>query len=895
MTLRINRNILFLAAVCIALQLFGQDNKYEVTNAFLDLKRKGEFVSGQSVMQIAAKYDEVVRLLDKKPVCNYFLFAEDRFHDIVRTDSLPERWLQRTSGERTLLNIQASPGEFLTWQVGVYAPYMELNNIDVSFSDFRKSSENIIDKSNARCFNTGGTDIYGNPFLKEVEVPKGGIQPLWMGIRIPDDAEGKYSGKVVLKPQNAPEQTVDVNIEVSGSVVSNDGTDEGWRKSRLSWLDSRIGLLEEPTSPYTAVEYRNRKISYLGGEIRLSSEGFPESIVTNYDESNRLDRKVRNEILAEGIRLILETEDGIENLKTGKLRVTKKTDASLIWEIELKNRKFSVLVKGEFGFDGFFHYNCVVKSLKDCHVKDIRLETAYTDYASTYCMGLGMRGGFRPQGDVDWKWNVDKHQDKIWMGNVNSGLNFTFMDEDYVRPLVNIYYNLGKLHLPSSWGNENKGGIRINEMEGMVKLQAYSGQREMKCGETLHYNFNMLITPVKPLDLNRQATNRFYHSNSDLSENYMKEAGISGATAINVHHKKDIYPFINYPYYDASIGDLKSFSDKVHSKGMGLRLYYTTRELTVKVPELWALRSLGNEILHDGPGNETRTLIHPNGPHQWLQENLRSHYIPAWFNAFNEGKYKGEMDLSVITTPDSRWNNYYLEGLDWMVRNIGLDGVYIDDSALDRQTLQRARRILDNDGHERLIDIHSWNHFNEYAGYANSMHIYLELFPYIDRTWIGEGFGADNTADFWLVEMSGIPFGLMSETLDARNLMRGMAYGMLPRLPWSGNPVPMWRLWDTFGMKDAEMIGYWDSRNPVECKSSSVKATLFCNEKDKQAMLVLTNWSKSEQSSEFVLNSEEMGWKGYSVRVPQIEGYQAGKDITTLKPESGAIYIIDYK
>ena len=890
-----NRHLLWIVAVWAVLPLFGQEKKDEVTNAFLDLQRKGEFVSGHSQMQIAAGTEAVVRLLSEKPDCGYFLFAEDRFHDIVRTDSLPERWLERRASDRTVLNVQAAPGEFLTWQLGVYAPYQKLDDIKLSFSDFRKKGGKRIEAKEARCFNAGGVDVAGHVFSKRVNVDKNSIQALWMGLQIPDDAEGIYSGMVTLKPENAPKQTLAVNIEVKGEAVDNGGTDDGWRKSRLLWLDSRIGIADKPTAPYVAVDYQRGVISYLGGKIRLASDGFPESIVTNYDESNSLDRRVRNEILAEGIRMVIETDGGIEKLKTGKLRVTEQNDAQLTWKTELSNRNFVIKVNGTFGFDGFFHYNCEVKSLKDCKVKDIRLETAYTDYASVYCMGLGQRGGFRPRNGIDWKWNTDKHQDKIWMGNVNAGLNFTFMDERYVRPLVNVYYNLGKLNLPVSWGNENKGGIRISELDGKTRLMAYSGERSMKSGETLHYNFNMLITPVKPLDLHKQATNRFYHSNSDLSENYVGEAWKAGATAINVHHKKDIYPFINYPYYDASIQDLKAFARKVHERGMGMRLYYTTRELTVKVPELWALRSLNNEILHDGPGNDTRTLIHQNGPHEWLKNNLKEHYIPAWFNAFNEGKYKGEMDLSVITTPDSRWNNYYLEGLDWMIRNIGLDGIYIDDSALDRQTLQRARRILDADGKERLIDIHSWNHFNQWAGYANSLHIYLELLPYIDRTWIGEGFGADNTADFWLVEMSGIPFGLMSETLDAKNLMRGMAYGMLPRLPWSGNPVPMWKLWDEFGMKDAKMVGYWDSRNPIKCKSKEVKATLFCNNSKKQVMLVLSNWSKAEQTAEFDVDMDSMGWKNYTVRVPDIEGYQTCGGKASLKAESGAIVIIDYQ
>lgn len=143
-------------------------------------------------------------------------------------------------------------------------------------------------------------------------------------------------------------------------------------------------------------------------------------------------------------------------------------------------------------------------------------------------------------------------------------------------------------------------------------------------------------------------------------------------------------------------------------------------------------------MIHDGPGKDTRTLIHRNGPNEWLNKNLATAFHPAWYNAFEEGKYAGDMDISVITTPDSRWNNYYLAGLDWMVKNLEVDGIYIDDSALDRKTLQRARRILDADGKRRLIDIHSWNHMNQWAGYANSLHLYTELLPYIDRTWLAK-------------------------------------------------------------------------------------------------------------------------------------------------------------
>ena len=39
------------------------------------------------------------------------------------------------------------------------------------------------------------------------------------------------------------------------------------------------------------------------------------------------------------------------------------------------------------------------------------------------------------------------------------------------------------------------------------------------------------------------------------------------------------------------------------------------------------------------------------------------------------------------------------------------------------------------------------------------------------------------------------------------NPWRGMVYGMTSRLPWAGDPRPLWKVWDEFGIADARMIG----------------------------------------------------------------------------------------
>ena len=119
-----------------------------------------------------------------------------------------------------------------------------------------------------------------------------------------------------------------------------------------------------------------------------------------------------------------------------------------------------------------------------------------------------------------------------------------------------------------------------------------------------------------------------------------------------------------------------------------------------------------------------------------------------------------------ITTPDSRVNNFYVAGLEWMVKNIGIDGVYIDDSALDRFTVQRARKVIDEYRPEGRMDLHSWNHFNEWAGYTNCLNLYMDMLPYFDLIWIGEGRDYNRDPDHWLIEVSGIPFGLPGQMLE---------------------------------------------------------------------------------------------------------------------------------
>ncbi len=317
-----------------------------------------------------------------------------------------------------------------------------------------------------------------------------------------------------------------------------------------------------------------------------------------------------------------------------------------------------------------------------------------------------------------------------------------------------------------------------------------------------------------------------------------------------------INPFINYPFLRPS--EMKTYIDEAHSRGMKVKIYDTVRELTNRAPELFALLSLDDEIIANGPGG---------GP-SWLQEHIDRPYIPGW--------YVPELhDSALVTTGTSRWHNFYVEGLRWLVENVGIDGLYLDDIAFDRTTMKRVRKVLLRGNAGALIDVHSANQFNPRDGFANSANLYLEHFPFIDRLWFGEYFDYNSQPDFWMTELSGIPFGLMSEMLqDGGNPWRGMLYVMTNRLPWSGDPRPIWHFWDQYDIENTDMIGYWVPSSPVKTGRQDILATTYKGKK--QTLIALASWAKDPAAVKLQIDWHALGLDPAkaTINAPAIDKFQ---------------------
>ncbi|ASU35410.1 glycoside hydrolase domain-containing protein [Mucilaginibacter xinganensis] len=828
-------------------------------------------------MEVIATETEVNNLISQNSGRTYLVFPEDRQFVIKMKHDLPQRWI--TTGVRNVFNGEAKRGENYTYQLGIYPTAKDLNGVKIIFSDLKNKSGQVISSKVMSCINNGGTDYRGNSFTKEVDIAKGDVQAMWCLVNIPATAvAGTYEGTVTISPKNAENTKIGIRIKVEKATAVKGGINEPQRETRLAWLNSTLAQQNDVIKPYIPLVVKNNTIALLGRKVILDKTGFPKSIQTYFTPEMTSFSSIAKEVIAAPIKLVAENNVGAEKWQSKGVKFTETRAGTVKWDAVNTAANLQMDVSGTIEFDGFASYMVKVTALHDVDLKDIRMEIPFNKEASKYMMGLNLKGEKRPD-SYEWKWDVPhKNQDGAWIGDVNAGLQYSLRDENYVRPLNTNFYLQKPLLLPTSWGNDNKGGIRINEKDNHVLVSNYSGARTMKKGDVLYYNFTLLITPFHPINTDFQWATRFYHKYSALDS--IKQ---TGATVVNIHHGTPINPYINYPFIRWR--QMKSYIDSAHQLGLKVKIYNTVRELSNSAYETFPMRSLGHEIYSPGKG----------GGYSWLQEHVADDYIAAWYVP----EYK---DAALINSGMSRWHNYYVEGMNWLVQNVGIDGIYLDDVAFDRITMKRIKRVLTKDGHPGIIDLHSANQYNKSDGFNNSGNLYLEHFPYLNRLWFGEYFDYEkNSPDFFLTEVSGIPFGLMGEMLQGGgNPWRGMIYGMTNRMPWSDNadPRPIWKVWDDFGMQGTKMIGYWVEKNPVKTNNPEVLATIY--KKERSALVSIASWAKDDTTIKLQINWKALGIDPAkaTITAPAVNNFQQSasfKDGDEIKVEKGKGWLLVLK
>ncbi|MGC9004323.1 MAG: glycoside hydrolase domain-containing protein [bacterium] len=1037
----------------------------------LEIQARDEFNSFYP-MEVIATREEIDSLLSRYPFKEYLVFPEDRLFPVKMFETIPQKWA--IEGPKEVFHGEAQPGEYYVFQLGIWAVRADINDLKLKFPRL-KGENGEIPPSSFDCINLGGIDWLGRPFKKTFNIAKGRVRPLWIGITVPPQARGKYEGDLIVEPKGLEATKVKLILEVKGELLKDYGDSELWRLSRLRWLNSTLGLSDDPIPPFTPLKIEGKKISLLGRSVVFDEIGLPKSI-----------QSWGREILLSPIKFVVETEKGTAYWKGIKERTVKKAKGVLEKEITARDAPLVLRVIYKVEFDGCIRYDVFLKGEKDVHLKDVRLEIPLRKEIAKYMMGMSYRGGYRPR-EWSWKWDINRADNMVWLGDVPAGLQIKLEGERDFWAMV----DLRDVGIPKSWDNEGKGGCDIEEKGDAVLVKAHSGERVLKANEELRFGFRFLITPFKEIDRN--------HWNWRIGGWLLDETAETEANIFHLHHATYQNPYINYPFL--TVDDLKKFVEEVKSvryklvelgkiiypaegnidltkgalhlwvrvnfdpkkgkagdarfnqelfhldfpnqdqlgfywniddRGMrayvrkgapqlnqypvligtnspewekgqrhiltlswgeefaiyvdgkklkgapykgilsnelrnarmvlegkpgegfaveaikiedepynegkelkaaidehtlfldtfskwfggretkpekgngvgiiegvceigkgvigkevifsakkvqtppkGINIYYTVRELSNHCQELWALRSLGDEVFVTGGvdiyGREEIDQRRADGGYPWLKEHLVWGYVPAWMTPTG----RGDIDAAIATQGLSRWHNYYVEGMRYLMEKTGVDGLYLDGIGYDREIMKRIRRVMKSINPQSRINFHSGNEYDYMEWHLSPANKYMEHFPYIDSLWFGEMYDYDRSPDYWLVEISGIPFGLTGEMLNYENggnPYRGMLYGMTGRFHPSA-PY-MWRFWDEFGIQEAEMIGYWAPECPVKTGRDDVLATVY--KKKGEALIAIASWAKENVKVRLNINWTFLGLNPDKAKLiaPEIEYFQ---------------------
>ncbi|MET3366858.1 UNVERIFIED_CONTAM: hypothetical protein ABIE34_000079 [Jeotgalibacillus campisalis] len=834
-------------------------------------------------MNFTASIDELEKFHRAYAGEAFLVFPEDRLNPISMHADLPAHWV--INGPAKTFTAHARPGEDYVVQLGLFA-----------LQDLEAVTVEVTAPSGGHCINTDGVDRLGRPWQRTLAVPAGKVQALYVILPVPHNAAGSTVEALVriaatgITAVGQAAEEIEVTLEVAGETDTepDGGFGDPRLLRRLAWLDSQVAQDAELVKPFTAItlDESSRTLGILGRSLRLTESGLPAQVTSTFTAAVTATDGPAVGLFSSPVRLDVE---GIE-WTHGRLVFTEEGPARTSWRCSWTGRKdgksvLALELNGVLDADGAVSYSLRLSSEGTVDVNDVGLQLEFWESAVPLAMGLGVPGGRRPEA-LDWMWDVAaKNQDALWLGSVNAGIQLALRDHRYERPLNTNFYREKPLVEPTSWANRQqssgdaivRGGVKLRTADGTVKVNAFSGSRTLTANEPLDFDFRLLLTPFKPIEPAKHLRKRYFHAPENPAD--IKAVG---ATVVNVHHATAPAPYINDPLLTRD--SLRDYVAECHRQGLKAKVYNTVRELTFHSPELLPLLHLDHEIFSDGPGNG----------HIWLQEHVGCGYVSAWFAPNVD-------DIAVVTTGESRWENFYVRSLQELAKGVdGIDGIYLDDIAYDRHAMLRVRKVLERasqargvDGPE--IDLHSANQFTAHDGYASSANLYMEHLPYVDRLWLGEYFDYHTTdPDYWLVELSGIPFGLMGEMLEGGgNPWRGMVFGMTGRAPAVDNR-PLWDFWAATGLESGQMRGCWDPLAPVRTNHPDVLASTWLTEQG--MVVVLASWAGQTEHVTLIFDDDAAA---RAVTAPAIRGFQSAAsyapgDPITIEPQRGLLLTIGY-
>lgn len=870
---------LWLAKVeSIALEVLrGDIPKNVIRAATLRLESNGKSNSFCE-MEIPATVEEKESFLSSHEERSIVFFQEPVSSPIRKGDKMPVHWVH--SGPQAECRASGTAGELLFFQLGALATKKDLIHLQMGCIGLQDSLGRLIRDLAPHCFNFGGIDFQGNPLIKDVLLKKSEVIPLWFSVRIPEDTQtGTYKGELIFSADNLRHTPLPFILEVTEK--RNDSGEELANASleRLIWLNSEAGLNGNPLEKYPEITTEGNVLQVNNHSLVVASNGLPA--------------QVSDVLFASPMEFGVKLKDG-DWLQWTNLPVLYNQDNNCLmnWESISYAKGIVLHSYAELEADGMMAMRFELSSKRDFDLEDVQLSFRFREESVPYFMGMGCRGGKRPD-YLDWKWGKNANS-FFWIGDVSQGLYCKLLD---IGERQDIYF------MPEPYrdwcGDGGEGKVELRPLADHLSLEVHTGKMLLTAGEDRVFRLNMMLTPFGKPDM-KISSQKVYAAG--IGKFLNDPNGGEDADRVVVGYDEKLNPYLNYPF--ASEESLKEVMEKLHGAGKKAQFVIGTREIPYQINEFWPLWSLDNEIFTYGIGLKGVHKEHGFGyarvpipfiGNPWLCEHLGEGYSASWRSMNAEG----EEIVTLGINPLSRWQNFYLETVRNLSDHLQVDGIRTD--LTDRRITKRLRSLLDEICPNGFLDTITGNNFRPENGMINPMGQYLESLPLLDSIVFADGFSYGAGPDYYLVELSGVPFGV-NASFYTDMPFKSLLYGTLPQMRKEDKGLEnLWKFCDSFGLEESTFTGYWESPFPLEIEDKDILASVY--KKGSQALIVVVHWGSLNWS--LTLGSKDMKRLGLDperslIGMPEIPGLQTGSKFSsivthTLAPGEGALFLIQEK
>ena len=662
------------------------------------------------------------------------------------------------------------------------------------------------------CLNSEIITHDGYMMHSDIELNDKNITPIYIGIDASYLAD-KSNIALTLSSENDI-RTINIELVKNGHMLHNKGADNIHGMARLQWLNSTLFKNNKKSYIYNDIDIKDGVLKLYGKDVILTREGYIDNVLSYYDDNNNLTDSVQTELLDGGIKFVVS-----DNVVYDDYTV-ERVGANINIHSIGRGDNVTVYNNCAIKYEGAIYYDIEVVANKDC-VVDIEEINAFSSSVSKYMNGLGHNGGLFST--FNYKWNGN-YENSLFVGDVNAGACIKWLAEDYSTPLNKREYSYKPLSIPNTtWSNNGNGGIDVLIVKERARVSAYAGKVSMACGEKRVFRFSIHLTPFHEIDMSKRFASLYYENNKGYELSDKKIVSITEKRGLNnvvLHNNNNIYPLINAPLMSsAKLSEVTSIN-----KHLNMSVYYNLRDISIHSTDVIPMLELG--------------AIYRNKQAEISKNNYD--VFRARIGDKSLVGTKNDNDITTIVEPSSRYDNYYVEAVNYLAKECNIKGVTLEDPLMDRTTVERVRKVLDR--YNGVIGNIISNTNSNKTGYASSMNNNIELLPFMDSIVTGKGFNARNmTPEEILVELSGIPYGMCADGIDVDPFL-GMLYGVVQRNGVGGatNKKIHKLLLDKFDIIHSKMVGFW-SKDAIKAKDDGIKVTYYVS--GKKVLICMYNFN----------------------------------------------------